>query len=128
MRLQVLSSVATLAATSVCQTLWSRDVDYKALSKELSASAKVYFPGSDDFETASTRWSNLDVPTVNIVVVPGTENDVVETVSCVLHVYLFAYRFTSNYHIASTVVLQSSLHNATWMRHPPSAARYADIS
>ncbi|KAL4728692.1 FAD-linked oxidoreductase chry5 [Fusarium chlamydosporum] len=80
MRLQVLSSVATLAATSVCQTLWSRDVDYKALSKELSASAKVYFPGSDDFETASTRWSNLDVPTVNIVVVPSTENDVVETV------------------------------------------------
>ncbi|KAK2469982.1 FAD-linked oxidoreductase chry5 [Fusarium oxysporum f. sp. albedinis] len=80
MRLQVVTAVATLAATSACQTLWPRDVDYKALSKDLSTSAKVYFPGSDDFETASTRWSNLDVPTVNIVVVPGTENDVVETV------------------------------------------------
>ncbi|KAF4457026.1 FAD binding domain-containing protein [Fusarium austroafricanum] len=80
MRLQVVAAAATLVATAACQTLWSRDTDYKALSKELSSSAKVYFPGSDDFKNASTRWSNLDLPTVNIVVVPGTENDVVETV------------------------------------------------
>ncbi|KAM0229019.1 hypothetical protein ACHAPO_010296 [Fusarium lateritium] len=80
MRLQALTALATLAAQTTCQTLWSRDVDYKALSKELSASAKVYFPGSEDFEAASKRWSNLDTPTVNIVAVPATENDVVEIV------------------------------------------------
>ncbi|RYP58486.1 hypothetical protein DL769_008937 [Monosporascus sp. CRB-8-3] len=80
MRLQVVTAVAALAVTSACQTLWSRDVDYKALSKKLSSSARVYYPGSDDFEEASTRWSNLDIPTVNIIVVPSTENDVVETV------------------------------------------------
>ncbi|KAM0203939.1 hypothetical protein ACHAQI_010275 [Fusarium lateritium] len=80
MRFQVLAAVATLIGFSTCQILWSRDVDYKALSKELSSSAKVYFPGSDDFKAASTRWSNLDLPTINIVVVPSTEEDVVKTV------------------------------------------------
>lgn len=81
MHLQALTGLATLAVTAASQTLWSRDVDYKALSKELSASAKVYFPGTEDFEAASKRWSNLDKPTANIVVVPATENDVVEIVS-----------------------------------------------
>ncbi|QPC80378.1 hypothetical protein HYE68_011130 [Fusarium pseudograminearum] len=80
MHLQALTGLATLAVTAASQTLWSRDVDYKALSKELSASAKVYFPGTEDFEAASKRWSNLDTPTANIVVVPATENDVVEIV------------------------------------------------
>ncbi|KAK7398253.1 hypothetical protein QQX98_012366 [Neonectria punicea] len=80
MRLHVVTAVATLAATSACQTLWSRDADFKALSEKLSSSAKVYYPGLDDFAKASTRWSNLDIPTVNIVVVPNTENDVVEAV------------------------------------------------
>lgn len=81
MRFQVLTAVATLVGSSTCQTLWSRDVDYKTLSKELSSSAKVYFPGSDDFKAASNRWSNLGLPTINIVVVPSTEEDVVKTVS-----------------------------------------------
>src|SRR6478609_6883606 len=87
MRLQVFTALATLAATSACQTLWARDVDYKALSKDLSSSAKVYFPGSDEFDAASKRWSNLDTPSVNIVVVPATENDVVKIVSLVLHTH-----------------------------------------
>jgi len=94
MRLQVLTAFATLAARSACQTLWARDVDYKALSKELSSSAKVYFPGSDEFDAASKRWSNLDTPSVNIVVVPATENDVVEIVSLFLH----THRLTPVYH------------------------------
>ncbi|KAE8344882.1 hypothetical protein BDV24DRAFT_171384 [Aspergillus arachidicola] len=86
MRLPVVTAVAVWAVTSACQSLpvtrniWSRDVDYKALSEKLSSSAQVYYPGSDEFKEASTRWSNLEPPTVNIVVVPGTENDVVETV------------------------------------------------
>ncbi|KAF4994529.1 hypothetical protein FGRMN_5738 [Fusarium graminum] len=80
MRLQVFTAVATLGASSACQTVWSRDVDYKTFGKELSQTARVYYPGSDEFNAASTRWSNLDLPTVNIVVVPGTEEDVVKTV------------------------------------------------
>lgn len=82
MRSQVITAVAALAAPSACQGLWPRqDADYQALSQALSTSAKVYYPGSTDFVDASTRWSNLDLPTVNIVVSPATENDVVETVS-----------------------------------------------
>lgn len=50
------------------------------LGKKLSSSAKIYYPGSEQFEEASARWSVLDEPQVNVVVVPGTENDVVETV------------------------------------------------
>ncbi|RYP04942.1 hypothetical protein DL764_004154 [Monosporascus ibericus] len=80
MRLQVVTAVTALAATSACQSRWSRDVDYKALSKMFSSSVKIYYPGSGNFEGASSRWSNLDISTVNIVVVPSTENDVVETV------------------------------------------------
>ncbi|CAG7952061.1 unnamed protein product [Penicillium salamii] len=86
MRLQVVTAVAAWAVTSVCQSvpmsrnLWSRDADFKELSEKLSSSAKAYYPGTDEFKAANERWSNLDVPTVNIVVVPGTENDVVETV------------------------------------------------
>ncbi|KAA8642624.1 hypothetical protein EYZ11_009031 [Aspergillus tanneri] len=86
MRLQVVSAVAAWAVSSACQSLsvsrdlWSRDVNYKALSEKLSSSAKVYYPDSDEFEEASSRWSNLEIPTVNIIVVPSTENDVVETV------------------------------------------------
>ncbi|KAE8374731.1 FAD-binding domain-containing protein [Aspergillus bertholletiae] len=80
---EVATAVAAWAVTSVCQStrnLWSRDADYKELSEKLSSTAKVYYPGTNEFELASTRWSNLEKPTVNIVVVPGTENDVVETV------------------------------------------------
>lgn len=54
--------------------------DLGKLGKKLSKAAMVYYPGSDEFELASKRWSVLDAPTVNIVVVPATENDVVETV------------------------------------------------
>lgn len=86
MRLQAVTAVAAWAVVSVCQslpgtrTIWSRDTDYKELSEKLSTSAKAYYPSSDEFKQANTRWSNLKVPTVNIVIVPGTENDVVETV------------------------------------------------
>lgn len=55
--------------------------DVGKLGKKLSPSAKIYFPGSAEFETASTRWSVLQPPKVNMVVVPGTARDVVETVS-----------------------------------------------
>jgi hypothetical protein len=55
--------------------------DVDQLGKKLSKAAKIFFPGSNEFLQASTRWSVLEVPKVNIVVVPGTEKDVAETVS-----------------------------------------------
>ncbi|KAE8132843.1 hypothetical protein BDV38DRAFT_287318 [Aspergillus pseudotamarii] len=60
MRLPVGTAVAAWAVTSACQSL--------------------PYPGSDEFEEASTRWSSLESPTVSIVVVPGTGNGLVETV------------------------------------------------
>ncbi|KAJ6187299.1 hypothetical protein N7519_002207 [Penicillium mononematosum] len=56
------------------------DAEFEEFGKKLSSSAKVYYPGSSGFEDATTRWSALEEPTVNLVVVPGNENDVVETV------------------------------------------------
>jgi hypothetical protein len=56
------------------------DANLKALAEQLSSSAKVYFPGSSGFKDATTRWSALEEPKVNVIVVPGTENDVAETV------------------------------------------------
>jgi hypothetical protein len=54
--------------------------DLSQLGEKLSKSAKIYCPGSPEFEKATTRWSVLDAPKVNIVVVPGTEQDVATTV------------------------------------------------
>ncbi|GES66583.1 FAD-dependent oxygenase [Aspergillus terreus] len=56
------------------------DTNLDQLKAKLSSAAKIYCPGSTEFEQASTRWSVLDAPEVNVVVVPGTEHDVVETV------------------------------------------------
>lgn len=54
--------------------------DMTELQAKLSSSAKIYYPNSTEFDDASARWSLLDEPKVNVVVVPGTENDVAETV------------------------------------------------
>ncbi|KAJ5385005.1 FAD-binding type 2 [Penicillium concentricum] len=56
------------------------DADLQALGKQLSSTAKLYFPGSTGFKDLTTRWSVLEEPKVNVVVVPGNENDVVQTV------------------------------------------------
>ncbi|KAE8149095.1 FAD-binding domain-containing protein [Aspergillus avenaceus] len=83
LKLEVVTALATWAITSTChsvQGVYPRGYDVKDLGQKLSNTAKVYYPGSDEFTTATTRWSVLDTPTINLVVVPGTENDVVETV------------------------------------------------
>lgn len=54
--------------------------DMTDLQAKLSSNAKIYYPNSTEFVDASARWSLLDEPKVNVVVVPGTENDVAETV------------------------------------------------
>lgn len=65
--------------------------DLGQLGKKLSKSAKIYCPGSPEFEKATTRWSVLDAPKVNIVVVPGTEQDVAKTVSDFMSAQLRSY-------------------------------------
>ncbi|KAM5439798.1 hypothetical protein MferCBS31731_004208 [Microsporum ferrugineum] len=58
---------------------WVNDVQTQLVPK-LSGGAKVYMPGSSDYDTATNRWSALDAPQVKVVVVPDNANDVVETV------------------------------------------------
>lgn len=83
--LRSITAIAALASTVVGSALQgkcpSSDVDIKAFAKSLSHTAEVYYPGSSGFENVTTRWSVLEEPQVNLVVVPGTENDVAETVS-----------------------------------------------
>ncbi|KAI0857449.1 putative FAD-dependent oxygenase [Xylaria cubensis] len=55
------------------------------LRTSLSSSAAVYLPGSGEFEVATTRWSELDAPTPNVVVVPATEDDVAHTYTIQVH-------------------------------------------
>ncbi|ORY54706.1 uncharacterized protein BCR38DRAFT_403853 [Pseudomassariella vexata] len=46
----------------------------------LSTNARIYLPGSEAFETATTRWSVLLQPAIAVVVMPAVEEDVVQTV------------------------------------------------
>jgi hypothetical protein len=82
--LRSITAIAALASTVVGSAVQgkcpSSDVDVKAFAKSLSRTAEIYYPGSSGFENVTTRWSVLEEPKVNVVVVPGTENDVAETV------------------------------------------------
>lgn len=91
LKMELVTAVAAWALTSACHgipvarnllpNLCPRDIGQaKELQDKLSSGAKVYFPGSQDFKDASARWSILDPPTINVVVVPATEKDVSETV------------------------------------------------
>ncbi|RDL35322.1 putative FAD-dependent oxygenase [Venustampulla echinocandica] len=55
-------------------------VNYAQLAAKLSKAAQIYQPGSSAFNAAVARWSNLSIPVANVVVVPSTENDIVQTV------------------------------------------------
>jgi hypothetical protein len=90
-KMEVVAAVAAWALTSTCHSLPAlRDLipgvcpkdlgEAKDLQNCLSPGAKLYFPGAPEFIAASTRWSTLSPPTVNLVVVPATEQDVSETV------------------------------------------------
>ncbi|KAI6353213.1 hypothetical protein MCOR25_009109 [Pyricularia grisea] len=79
----VLSSIASGLDVNVARSLSGvcpRDTEYAKLGCSLSPESKMYFPGSAEFTAASTRWSNLAPPTVDVVVVPATEDDVSKTV------------------------------------------------
>ncbi|KAI1839683.1 hypothetical protein JX266_014105, partial [Neoarthrinium moseri] len=66
--------VASLRSNSLAHPTY--DVDYSELQQGLSSSASIYLPGYDPFGAAVVRWSNLSTPTINVVVVPGTDSDV----------------------------------------------------
>jgi hypothetical protein len=79
------NSFPTMATRDVLNGICPRNVgasneEIEAFGAKLSGETKIYFPGSEDFEKASTRWSNLELPQISIVIVPGTENDVAETI------------------------------------------------
>lgn len=67
---------------------WVEDIKTELVPK-LSPEAKVYLPGSGDFDTASARWSALGKPVVNAAISAAVAQDVVETVGP------FIFRFSS---------------------------------
>ncbi|KAL5360111.1 FAD binding domain protein [Aspergillus floccosus] len=90
-RFQAATLLAAWAIPAACVTVpIARDIsgtpcpqgdpNLGQLKAKLSSTAKIYCPGTTEFEQASARWSVLDAPKVNVAVVPGTEHDVVETV------------------------------------------------
>ncbi|WQF82340.1 Putative FAD-binding domain, PCMH-type, FAD-binding, type PCMH, subdomain 2 [Colletotrichum destructivum] len=88
LKIKVFTALAAWTITSACLNVpVARQLlggicarDTADLGERLSPTAKIYQPGTAEFIAASTRWSNLNPPKPNLVVVPGTENDVVETV------------------------------------------------
>jgi hypothetical protein len=56
-------------------------IDLGPLAPSLDSSTKIYLPDSAEFTTFTVRWSNLEPPTPNVVIAPGTEDDVAKIVS-----------------------------------------------
>lgn len=95
-KMEALAVLGAWAMSSVCSTIPSNDntlqrrtceprhPDVTQLANKLSPGATISFPGESDYNNATNRWSTLDAPTAAFVVVPVTENDVVETVSPVI--------------------------------------------
>ncbi|KNG44194.1 FAD-binding domain-containing protein [Stemphylium lycopersici] len=63
-------------------------IDVQALAPKLSPNAKIYLPGTNEFDTYTTRWSNLKAPTPSIVVAPGTEKDVQHIMDYGIEIYM----------------------------------------
>jgi hypothetical protein len=82
-----LSSCGPTALHDIFPRTPAANIDVKAFSKYLSATAAIYLPNSIEFTNYTVRWSNLETPTLNVVVVPGTEKDVVEIVSILYTVF-----------------------------------------
>ncbi|KAI1451499.1 FAD binding domain protein [Annulohypoxylon moriforme] len=87
--MEVITAIAAWGISTACRNvpgnsmfaaLCNRGIDANELAGRLSAGAKVNGPGSSVFTQATTRWSSLDPPGVDLVVVPSVENDVAETV------------------------------------------------
>ncbi|CAK7212664.1 hypothetical protein SCUCBS95973_001540 [Sporothrix curviconia] len=70
-------AVESAVAAAVCKT---SPLDTSSLVKKLSAGAYILNSTSAAFADAAARWSSLDAPVPNLIVVPATEQDVVQTV------------------------------------------------
>lgn len=97
LQMELLVAVGAWASSSVCRSaspdsrmgtlgslLCNRGdtyYDLTPLEARLSQNASVIYPNDTaTFEYATSRWSSYETPTISVVVVPGTENDVAETV------------------------------------------------
>ncbi|CAK7199574.1 hypothetical protein SEUCBS139899_002255 [Sporothrix eucalyptigena] len=65
------------AVAAVCKPI---PIDSSALLAKLSSGAYILNSTSSEFAEAAARWSSLDAPSPNLIVVPATEEDVVQTV------------------------------------------------
>lgn len=68
---------------------WVDDIKTELVPK-LSPEAKVYLPGSGDFDTATARWSALGAPVVNAAISAAVAQDVVETVGSIYLPFLLS--------------------------------------
>ena len=87
LKFAALSALSVWASAVACRDIVSASgleartgVNYTELATKLSKNAQIYLPDSDAFDAAVARWSNLSTPVANVVVVPSTEHDIVETV------------------------------------------------
>lgn len=55
-------------------------IDVGSLAQNLSKNTQIYVPDDSEFKTYTVRWSNLEAPTVNVVILPDTEADVSQIV------------------------------------------------
>ena len=59
-------------------------LELRTMKQALPPSAQVYAPGSPTYAEATSRWSNIDAPNPKYIVVPASEEAVVETVCLVI--------------------------------------------
>ena len=52
----------------------------RGLGPTLSHKASIYFPGSQNFTSATARWSVYGTPDIHVVVEPGDDDDVAAAV------------------------------------------------
>lgn len=106
--LSVWAVAAVCGATSV--PVIARGVNYNQLATKLSGSAQIYLPGSALFTEYTARWSNVSIPVANAVVVPATEQDVVQIVniSCSQKLDHHAHSFTRSLSPTRTLFLSLS--------------------
>lgn len=57
----------------------------KELKPQLSPAAEIYYPGSEGYTNATTRWSADARPGLDVIVKVGSEKDVQATVSPLSH-------------------------------------------
>ena len=85
--LKSIPSTASCPAQYSLNTRWpNQTAVQQELGAHLSKNASIYFPDDPQFAESTMRWSAAASPDFKIVVVPGTEHDVAETV-CLNPIY-----------------------------------------